>query len=126
MEADDLPGVEQLTAGQNLQGDAPAQRLLLCFIHHSHAAPADLAQDAEVTKPLQPGARGGEGRAGEATSQVVGAGPEVLDQPEHREEGAYLVGQLRVSSDVLGNRWLFTLSPTGQEVLGQCFNRNGV
>ena len=45
-------------AGQDLQGRMPAEGLLLGLVNHAHAAPAHLAEDAEVAQPLGPPALG--------------------------------------------------------------------
>ena len=42
---------------EHLQRHPPAQRLLLGLVDHAHAAAADLAEDAVVAQPLEPGAR---------------------------------------------------------------------
>src|SRR2546430_12975672 len=41
-----VAGIEQCVSEQHLEGDVPAQRLLLGLVHDAHAAPADLAEDA--------------------------------------------------------------------------------
>jgi hypothetical protein len=45
-----VPRVYQGGKGQHFQGHAPPQRHLLRLVHHSHAALADLAQDAEIAQ----------------------------------------------------------------------------
>ena len=50
--------VQQRAGREHLQGHAAAQRLLLGLVDDPHAAPADLAEDAVVAQPLQPGPRG--------------------------------------------------------------------
>ena len=50
LEALQLPGVERGGERQHLQGHAPAERELLGLVDDAHAAPADLADDAEVAE----------------------------------------------------------------------------
>jgi hypothetical protein len=49
-EALQVPRGEQGVAGQHLQGDVPAQRLLHRLVDHAHAAAAHLAQEAVVAQ----------------------------------------------------------------------------
>ena len=46
-------GILRAVAGQHFQSHPPAQRLLFRLVDHAHAAPADLANDAEVTQLLR-------------------------------------------------------------------------
>ena len=50
LEALDELGIEEGGEGQDLEGDAPAERDLLGLVDHTHAAPAHLAEDAEVAE----------------------------------------------------------------------------
>src|SRR5262249_22315375 len=50
LEALQLPGVECGTKRQDLQRHAAAKGNLLGLIHDAHAAPADLAKDAEIAE----------------------------------------------------------------------------
>ena len=52
LKADLRRGVARARPGQHLEGDAPAQGLLLGLVDDAHAAAADLAQDAVVADLL--------------------------------------------------------------------------
>ena len=45
-------GISRARSGQHLEGDAPAQGLLLGLVDDAHAAAADLAEDAVVAEPV--------------------------------------------------------------------------
>ena len=83
LEPQHLLGVGESRIGQDLEGDPPAQRLLLGLVDHPHAAPADLAENPVVAQSLQPR----RGVNGHAAGAVVGAvGAEVLHADQHRED----------------------------------------
>ena len=109
-------GSEQGRVGQDLQRHAAAQRLLLGLVDHAHAAAADLAEDAVVAQPLQPG-RGVDGHAAGGAAGAVGA--EVLHPDQDREEVADLVGQLGVAPAVFLERGPLAAALAVEEVLGQ-------
>src|SRR5262249_46497653 len=48
-----MSGIEEGADRQNLEGDAPSERLLLGLIDDPHAAAADLAQNAIIADPIQ-------------------------------------------------------------------------
>ena len=48
LESRELPRVEHRRKRQDLEGHAAFERNLFRFIHHAHATPADLADDAKV------------------------------------------------------------------------------
>src|SRR5713226_6200919 len=50
LEALQLPGIERAGEGEDFQGDPPAERDLLGLVDDAHAAPADLADDAEIAQ----------------------------------------------------------------------------
>ena len=52
LEAGDPARVQHRREGEHFQGDAPVQRDLVGLVHHAHAAPADLADEAEIAQPL--------------------------------------------------------------------------
>ena len=123
-EPGELGGVGQPVAGHHLQRHATAQRFLLGFVDDPHAAPADHPQHPEVAQTLhrllQPRDLGPRERAG----GVARAGLEVLDQAEHREDVADLVGQVGIVGQVLGDRRPLPLTLALQEFLGQGFDRD--
>ena len=97
LETEHLLGVGESRLGQNLEGNPPAERLLLGLVDDPHAAPADLAEDAVVAQPRQPRL----GMDGNAAGGVVGAvGAEVFHPDQDGEDFADLVGQLGMSPAV--------------------------
>ena len=116
LEAEDLLGVGERRVGEDLQCDASAERLLLGLVDDAHAAPADLAEDAVVAQPLQPG----RGVNGHAAGGVVGpVGAEVLHADQDGEDLADLVGELGVSPAVVLERGPLAAALAAEEVVGQ-------
>ena len=91
MEAPQPLRLQQGVRRQHLQGDVAPQRFLLGFVHHAHAAAADLAQDAVVAESLQL-RYGGAGLEG--AGDVAGGGADALHQHQARKEIADIVGQV--------------------------------
>ena len=109
-------------AGQDLQRHVPAERLLLGLVDHAHAAPAHLAEDAEVAQPLQPPARG-RGRSGVGPRRIAGAGLDLLDQRQGGEEVADRLGVLGEPLGVLGEVGMLAAAVPRDELLGQAIDR---
>ena len=101
--------------GEDLQRHPPAQRLLLGLVDHTHSAAADLAENAVVAQPRQPGLA----TDGNAAGGVVGAvGAEVLHADQYREDLADLVGEFGVAPAVFLERRPFAAALTPEEVVG--------
>jgi hypothetical protein len=103
----DLVGGQPTVPGEDLQRDAAAHRLLRGFIHDPHPAPSHLADQAEVAQlpdrfAEESGRRFGPSR--QAVDLVVAIRLEPLDDHQRGEEVADLLGQLRISAGVLGQR----------------------
>ncbi len=123
LEPTHLLRVQQRPGREHLQRHAAAQRLLLGLVDHAHPAPADLAEDAVVPQPLQPGAY----RRTIIGGQRAGGGTGALAQVFHHEEGgeevADLLGQLGVPLGVFAERRVLAAAPAIEEVLGQELDR---
>ena len=68
----EMPRVERRGAGQDLQGDPPAQRDLHRLVDDAHAAPAHLADQPEVTQVAKLGEDCSTGRGRSAIILIVG------------------------------------------------------
>ena len=101
LEPQHLLGVGQGRVGEDLQGHAPAERLLLGLVDHAHAAAADLAEDAVVAQPLQRRGRRRPRRQPKSV-RVAHPGLVLLHQQQRREQRVDPVGPLRVTLGVLG------------------------
>src|SRR5262249_25493987 len=108
--------------GQHLEGDAPAQGLLLGLVNHAHAAAADLAQDAVVADLFQAFTVAGYGVGGR-TVDVAGPRLQVLDHEHGFEDVADLVGQVGVAVAVFLDGELLAVLAAGQELVGEQFDR---
>ena len=102
-EPDQRHGARGSILGEDLQGHAAAQALLHRLVDDAHAAPADLAEDAVIAqalgdRPLEPRPVPDRGRP----RLVVAAEP--LHHRHRWEELADLVGQVRASVGVFGQR----------------------
>ena len=107
---------------QDLQRHPPAQRLLLGLVDHAHAAPAHLAEDAEVAQPLRPPALG-RGRSGVGPRRVAAAGLDLLDQHQGGEQVADRLGVLGEPLGVLGEVGMLAAAVPRDELLGQAIDR---
>ena len=116
LEPQHLLGVGEGRIGEDLQGHASAERLLLGLVDDAHAAAADLAEDAVVAQPLQPR----RGVNGHAAGGVVGAvGAEVLHADQDGEDLADLVGELGVAPAVVLEGGPLAAALAAEEVVGQ-------
>src|SRR5439155_1775687 len=83
---------------QHLQGDAAGQRNLYRLVNYSHAAPADLADDAKVAEFAQLGSRGrNRGLRQDDGIARTGGAPEGGQHVQRREELAKLLGKFGMS-----------------------------
>ena len=101
LKTQDLIGVGQRRVRQDLEGNPPAQRLLLGLVDDAHAAAADFAEDAVVAQTLQPRCCVN-GHAAGGVVWTVGA--EVFHADQHGEDVADLVGDLGVAAAILLER----------------------
>jgi hypothetical protein len=109
-------GIGHGLRGQHLQGDAPAQRLLLRLVDHTHAAATHLTQQAVLPELSRRRPAGRRRRQG-------GLGLEALQRQQGGKEPANALGQGRVALGVfLGRRALAVAVPV-QEGLGEIVER---
>jgi hypothetical protein len=99
LEALQLPGVERRGERQHLQGDAAAQRQLLRLVDDAHAAPAHLADQAEVAQRRR--TLRGAGRRGRRPGGVHAGQAEQLQRRQHLPQQG---GDARVAGGVLLDR----------------------
>ena len=92
-------GVEQCGLGQHLDRDVPRERFLLGLVDDSHAAAADLADDAEVAELCRH-----PGRSDGRTAVLLAAQGDLFHGLNRREEFADLLGALGMGRFVLGDR----------------------
>jgi hypothetical protein len=111
------PGI---AGGKHLQRDVPPQALLDGLVHHSHAAAADLAEDAKLAELF-----GGRGalRRGERPGRVRRVGLELLHLEQGREQLADLLGEVGAALGVLGERRPLPGPQPGDELFGQDVER---
>ena len=122
VEPADLLGGPGDARGQHLQGDVPAERLLLGLVDDAHAAAADLAEDAVVAQPLEGGPRPARPPPEGVVGQVA-LGLELLDEEQGREEVADLVGELGVARGELAGGGPLAAAEAVEELLGQRVER---
>ncbi len=103
--------------GQGLQRHPSAQRDLLGLVHHAHAAPADLAEDAVVADLPREWTRG-PGAPVRPRLVALQAALGLLHLDHRREEVADLIGQVRVAIGVFLERGAFAAAEPGREFLG--------
>jgi hypothetical protein len=84
---------------QHLQGHVPAERLLLCLVHHPHAALPNLAQEAVAAQPLR------QGRRGRSRLCQLRSGP--LHRYQRRQQLADLLRQFGIALGVFAHRGTF-------------------
>jgi hypothetical protein len=108
-------GVLGHLAGQDLQSHVTPQRDLLGLVDDAHAALADFAEDAKITKLLQ----GRRRRRGGARGSVLVVFPNLLDLDHSREQLADVVRQLGIAIDVLLKRRPFAGPVPRGELVGE-------
>ncbi len=111
-------GAAEIQVGQHLDGDAPAEGFLLGLIDDAHAAVAEFADDAEITKPLDGGPDDGAGRPRRGHRPLG-----LLDLTDGREEVANVVGQLRMLRGVCLDGGLLAAPAALRELIGECLER---
>jgi hypothetical protein len=118
LEAVELARVEQGVAGQDLEGDVPAEGDLLGLVDDAHTAAADLAEDAVIPQLLQLGRPRYHHRSGRRRDGLA-VFLDLLHADQGREEVADIVRQLGVLGDVFRQGGPFPPAVPGGELVGQ-------
>ena len=106
---------EEQLPGQHLDRHPAAQRLLLGLVDDPHPAPADLANDAKIAQPFDPGRAERSGAVG----VLLLADLELLHGRNRRKQLADLLRPLRVFRQVLVDRRVLAAPAPLDELGGQ-------
>src|SRR5262249_8969530 len=121
-----MSGIEEGADRQNLEGDAPSERLLLGLIDDPHAAAADLAQNAIIADPIQASALGhGQGDGG-SYRLVEYITLEILQSDDGGKAFADFIDQLGIPADVVVEIGAFTAPQSVLPLIGQLSEQVGI
>jgi hypothetical protein len=111
--------IEQRLPRQHFHGDVAAERFLIGLVNDAHAAAADFAENAEIAESLQL-------RRAQRNSHAAGfflLRFEMFDGGDRRENIANILGEIRISRRVLGDRGRLPAALALDEFGGQEFQR---